>query len=562
MTLLPDIEGDLVGKSPVRTAIRCSGTFGVADDGSDTNSVHHISDSQYRRRTSTGSIEVGPIRRSLFLRNAHQADHDRMSESDENSSDLNRQDSTATTVNSSSQHSPPGLSRSASDSTVQSTPPDTAQTPLSPCSTFPDRQSQSPEPLFLAASRLLSSHSALLFSNADALSAMSAAMRASASTTLALSEQLLHASSDHELAPPNNCFLPSRESTETPKAARRTSAVGQSGAVAYDSSTKGTSSITATAKTQPEVSAESSATPSHTDVFTDTERLFQAGRESLLAAEALWHQAIQGRAFHIVAADHLASGSITPVEDLKAGSSPPKKDTTKSTDTSQHLSVVSLDSQQTPSPPSRSAQSSGPELPTRSIPESRNAGFEKMVEAGMKLMSAELGSKNDDWQFVKSPNSHSRTVSNDKPRVHRKPPPRVVGLEDELDLDDDSAPERLPLPRPVSPLTIVVPTTIHELEVDQEFTSPRAAPPIPSTPPASAKSPNPSTPPSAFASSTRLPYLKTSGHGRSVSVATTPTEKVPRPVSCEPPKSSIIRRLSWRRVSQPEEPKRWFKRAT
>lgn len=212
VALVQNDDGLSSPASPIRTAIRQSGTFGVSEDGSDTESTQHrlYHDGHRRRRNSCGSIVEVSVRRLLYAENAdsevHSDNEDEGVVNDEpkplDALDLlclvpgSAFDSRNSTTDLSSSgidstpSSPPGLSRSSS----QWTPPsESASTlPTSPCSTYHETTA-SPESLLLAASQMLKAHAASLLQHADQMSDASTSLRALANESLEWGARLMAA---------------------------------------------------------------------------------------------------------------------------------------------------------------------------------------------------------------------------------------------------------------------------------------------------------------------------------------------------------------------------------
>ncbi|CAK9786746.1 hypothetical protein CC85DRAFT_331578 [Cutaneotrichosporon oleaginosum] len=224
----------------IKTAKRQSGSFGVIDDGSDTESIHRFyHDNTRRRRNSCGSIVEVTVRR-LYAENADTHSHAEeeielplSSKAETKSSgalDLlclvpdatvrpsNSASDLSTAGLDSSPSSPPGLSRSSS----QWTPPSDSVCTLpstSPCSTLPP-PAASPEALLFAASQMLNSHGVTLLHHAEQLSEASSSLRALATESLEWGSRLMAAAnrSMETFHSPPMVATPSPSQTPTPRA--------------------------------------------------------------------------------------------------------------------------------------------------------------------------------------------------------------------------------------------------------------------------------------------------------------------------------------------------------
>lgn len=521
MTHLPDLEGDLVGTSPIRTAIRCSGIFGVPDEP-DAHPFRPLLGTHYRRRNSTGSIEEKPMRHSLYLKNG---DAEVSLEDTPGETTLNRHASMAATLRSSFLSSPPELASSGSQGTPSATPPSlelSVGAATSPCATYPLPHVVEPVEELLQAAQLLREHSESLRTQSETLELMFVALRTSAQQSLEMSNRLLAAAeAAHSLAPSGHAV--GQSPADTPRALPP---LLESGSLGHLNEALERQACGDVEPSIPELQSRLNA-------VVEQQSQGEDGRS---------RQDDEGRG------DHQA---------MESQDQPPTPSSAESSYTDD-----------THSQPDTACQPPDAQLP-------HNLSLDHLVDINPAPVSNARGDPT-----VQFPEADVPLDPNDRSqRGYRRKPPPQMELEPAI-VFERPRPVRRPLPLPLSSthssLRISPPSPNGVMDTpDTEgcFLTPRSAPPIPNIPPASS---SPAAPPSAFTPVHRHSYIKVSGNGHgsifpngnAVNPTTPPSAQ---PDSFEPSsssevpsrRSSLIRRVSWRRQPSTDESKGrgWFRRA-
>lgn len=219
VTTLPDVGGgrldELRSASPVRAAVRLSGTFGIRDDESTSHYPAFHQDHRHRR-TSDGSLVEMPMARVLYPANLeHGHGHTPFLDDEHNDQQeelKHKFDATSPVPFSPvTQHdmvlSPiemedtPELSWSSSGTASQENTISESShyyasiAPTSPCSTFVNPPASDPCALLLMASQMLTSHAASLFRHAEMMGDMSRSFNDMAVESMGWGARLMDAAS-------------------------------------------------------------------------------------------------------------------------------------------------------------------------------------------------------------------------------------------------------------------------------------------------------------------------------------------------------------------------------